>query len=79
MSGLRARAVLRLELDGESVVHEERLIADEGRRIRDVAVGPDGVIYALTDDERDGRVIRLAPNCPPDGGLDAHGVVGGFR
>lgn len=61
VSGLRARAILRLELDGESVVHEERLLADEGRRIRDVAVGPDGVVYALTDDERDGRILRLAP------------------
>ena len=61
VSGLRARAILRLELDGESVVHEERLIADEGRRIRDVAVGADGVVYALTDDEQDGRILRLAP------------------
>ncbi len=61
VSGLRARAILRLELEGEAVVHEERLIADEGRRIRDVAVGPDGVIYALTDDERDGSVLRLTP------------------
>lgn len=61
VSGLRARAILRLELEGEAVVHEERLIADEGRCIRDVAVGPDGVIYALTDDERDGSVLRLTP------------------
>ena len=61
LSGLRARAILRLELDGESVVHEERLIADEGRRIRDVAVGHDGFLYALTDDEQDGRILRLAP------------------
>ena len=61
VAGLRARAILRLELDGEAMVHEERLMADEGRRIRDVAVGPDGVVYALTDDERDGRILRLAP------------------
>ena len=61
VAGLRARAILRLELDGEAVVHEERLIAAEGRRIRDVAVGPNGVIYALTDDRQDGRVLRLAP------------------
>ena len=61
VAGLRARAILRLELDGESVVHEERLMADEGRRIRDVAIGPDGVVYALTDDERDGRILRLTP------------------
>ena len=67
VSGLRARAILRLELEGEAVVHEERLIADEGQRIRDVAVGPDGVIYALTDDERDGRVLRLTPGGPHPG------------
>ena len=61
VSGLRARAILRLVLNGETVVHEERLIADEGQRIRDVAVGPDGVVYALTDDKQDGRILRLAP------------------
>ncbi|MCY4235074.1 MAG: PQQ-dependent sugar dehydrogenase [Cyanobacteria bacterium MAG CAR2_bin_4] len=61
VSGLRARALLRLELEGESVVHEERLLADEGQRIRDVAVAPDGVVYALTDDEHDGRILRLVP------------------
>lgn len=61
VSGLRARAILRLELDGESVVHEERLLVDEGQRIRDVAIGPDGVIYALTDDEQNGKILRLAP------------------
>ena len=73
VAGLRARAVLRLELDGEAVIHEERLMADEGRRIRDVAVGPDGVVYALTDDERDGRILRpcagwLTLHPPGEGG-----------
>uniref|UniRef100_UPI000470ACF0 PQQ-dependent sugar dehydrogenase n=1 Tax=Candidatus Synechococcus spongiarum TaxID=431041 RepID=UPI000470ACF0 len=61
VSGLRARAILRLELEGESVAHEERLLADEGQRIRDVAVAPDGVVYVLTDDEQDGGILRLVP------------------
>jgi len=61
VSGLRARALLRLELEGESVVHEERLLAGGGQRIRDVVVAPDGVVYALTDDEQDGRILRLVP------------------
>lgn len=61
VAGLRGQALLRLELDGASVVHEERLMAAEGRRIRDVAVTPDGVVYVLTDDQQDGRILRLAP------------------
>jgi glucose/arabinose dehydrogenase len=30
-----------------------------GTRIRDVAVGPDGAVYALTD-EGDGKILRLS-------------------
>lgn len=52
--------VARLKLDGERVIGEERLLVDIGARVRDVAVGADGAIYALTDEEG-GRVVRLAP------------------
>ncbi|TPE59563.1 PQQ-dependent sugar dehydrogenase [Sandaracinobacter neustonicus] len=31
-----------------------------GARVRDVAVGPDGLIYVLTDED-EGRIIRLSP------------------
>ncbi len=42
-------------------MHEERLLEKElGERIRDVAQGPDGAIYLLTD-ERKGRLLRLLP------------------
>ncbi|MGB0631943.1 MAG: PQQ-dependent sugar dehydrogenase [Alphaproteobacteria bacterium] len=59
IGGLRAGAIVRLELDGEKVVGEERLLRQIGNRIRDVAVGPDGAVYAL--DESDGRILRITP------------------
>lgn len=60
ISGLKSRAIIRLELDGERVAHEERLLEDLGLRIRDVAVGPGGAVYAVTD-ERNGEILRLTP------------------
>lgn len=59
IGGLRAGAIVRLELDGEKVVSEERLLRQIGNRIRDVAVGPGGAVYAL--DESDGRILRITP------------------
>ena len=50
----------RLELDGERVVAEERLLEGAIGRIRDVETGPDGFLYLLTD-ERDGALYRLEP------------------
>jgi len=61
IGSLKFDQLVRLELDGERVVHEERLLKKElGERIRDVAQGPDGAIYLLTD-ERKGRLLRLVP------------------
>ncbi|HEY0834690.1 MAG TPA: PQQ-dependent sugar dehydrogenase [Azospirillum sp.] len=58
--GLVSRSVVRLELDGNRVRHEERLFGELGRRIRDVRQGPDGALYLLTD-ESDGAILRAAP------------------
>jgi aldose sugar dehydrogenase len=52
--------LVRLELDGERVLEEERLLEDALGRIRDVEVGPDGELYLLTD-ESDGGLYRLEP------------------
>lgn len=52
--------LVRLELDGEKVVHEERLLTGLKERIRDVRQGPDGCLYVLTDSSR-GRLLRLDP------------------
>lgn len=60
VGGLRATALVRLELDGEKVVDEERLLTDLGYRIRDVAESPEGDIVVITDEDN-GRIIRIAP------------------
>jgi glucose/arabinose dehydrogenase len=60
IGALRAQALLRLELDGGKVMHEERLLQTLNERIRDVRQGPDGWLYVLTDNP-DGRILRLVP------------------
>ena len=60
LGALSAGVLVRLELDGETVVHEERMLEDFGERIRDVRQGPDGKLYILTDSS-DGMLIRLDP------------------
>lgn len=52
------RSLIRLELRGDRIVHEERLLKELGERIRDVRVGPDGYLYVLTDSSK-GRVLRV--------------------
>lgn len=63
VGGLRAGALVRLELDGAKVTHEERLLTELGMRIRDVAQGPDGALYVVTD-ASDGQIIRISPATP---------------
>jgi glucose/arabinose dehydrogenase len=60
VGALRSEMLVRLELDGEKIVREERLIRGVLGRIRDVRVGPDGYVYLLTDDS-EGVLARLEP------------------
>ena len=60
VGALASRLLVRLELDGEKVGKEERLLADLGERIRDVRQGPDGAIWLLTD-AGNGRLLRVIP------------------
>ncbi len=53
-------SLVRLELDGEKVLKEERMLDQLGERIRDVRQAPDGAIWVLTD-ARNGKVLRLTP------------------
>ncbi|SMH31698.1 PQQ-dependent sugar dehydrogenase [Azospirillum agricola] len=61
--GLASQELVRLELDGTRVTHEERLLRSLGKRIRDVRQGPDGALYLLTD-ERRGEILRVAAAKP---------------
>ncbi|HWP37714.1 MAG TPA: PQQ-dependent sugar dehydrogenase [Gemmatimonadales bacterium] len=63
VGALNFQLLARLELDGDRVVAEERLLYGFRQRIRDVRQGPDGYIYLLTDED-DGRVVRLEPVQP---------------
>jgi glucose/arabinose dehydrogenase len=58
VGALAGQILVRLELDGEKVTREERLLRDLGQRIRDVRAGPDGALYLLTDG---GRLLRVVP------------------
>lgn len=58
-SGLKDKQLVRLVLDGDRVVGEERLLTDQNQRVRNVAVGADGAVYVITDEDK-GRLIRLS-------------------
>ena len=58
VGSLRAQSLVRIVLDGNRVIGQERYLANQLGRIRDVRQGPDGWLYLLTDDA-DGRIVRL--------------------
>jgi len=60
VGALRGQHLAKLDLDGDSIVSEEKLLTDLGARIRDVRQAPDGYLYVLTDSDN-GRLIRLVP------------------
>jgi aldose sugar dehydrogenase len=60
VGALAGRHLARLHLEGGKVMAEEKLLRDFGQRIRDVRLGPDGLLYLLTD-ERRGQLVRLRP------------------
>jgi aldose sugar dehydrogenase len=63
VGALRERMLVRLQLEGDKVVKEERLLQGAIGRIRDVRAGPDGYLYLLTDDSP-GLLARLEPLTP---------------
>ena len=63
VGALRGQMLVRLVLDGEKVMREERLLQGRAGRIRDVRMGPDGLVYLLSDGS-DGALMRLEPVRP---------------
>jgi aldose sugar dehydrogenase len=60
VGALAGRSLVRLRLQGNKVVHEERLLTGTIGRIRDVRIGPDGFVYLLTD-HGSGALMRVEP------------------
>ena len=63
VAALKEKHIARLVLEDGRVAGEERLLTDLGARIRDVAVGRDGAVWALTDED-DGKLVRLIRDQP---------------
>ena len=60
VGSLKFGHLVRLELSGDTVTSEDRLLNFEFGRIRDVVQGPDGFIYLLTDSSN-GKLLRISP------------------
>ncbi len=60
-AGLGARAIVRIEIDGDEAREAERY--DMGARIRSVVEGPDGALWVLEDERgtSEGRLLKLTP------------------
>ncbi len=56
IAALSGMHIVRLVIDNNRVVGEERLLASERQRFRDITQGPDGALYAITDG---GRLYRI--------------------
>jgi glucose/arabinose dehydrogenase len=63
IAGLGSMNLVRVTMEGENVVGEERLLQDlqpQRERLRDVVQGPEGALYVLTDGAK-GRLLKLTP------------------
>lgn len=57
IGGLNTKHIVRLVIKDNKVTGEERLLANEGQRFRDVSDGNDGALYAVTDE---GRLYKIS-------------------
>ena len=60
VGGLASQRLVRLVIERDRVVGEEHLLAERGKRVRDVRQGPDGALYVVTD-ESDGELLKITP------------------
>jgi len=59
IGALSGQHIIRLAITNNKVTGEERLLASEGQRFRDITQGTDNALYAITDA---GRLYRLDRN-----------------
>jgi glucose/arabinose dehydrogenase len=60
IAGLSSQALIRLDIENDRVVGEERLLTDRNERLRDVLQGPDGAVYVLTDGGK-AQLLKITP------------------
>lgn len=58
IGGLVAQGVVVLHMEGDRVTFEEHVPLDA--RVRDVKVGPDGAVYAVTEGDDSSTIVRLS-------------------
>ena len=58
VTSLTQQHLVRLVMNGDWVAGEERLLADQHERMREVMEGPDGSLYLITDNAK-GRILRI--------------------
>ncbi len=58
LAGLSGKHIVRLVIEDNKIVGEERLLEGIGHRFRDVLEGADGALYAITDGA-DGVIYRI--------------------
>jgi aldose sugar dehydrogenase len=58
ISSLSGMHICRLVIENNKVVGEERLLADQEQRFRDITQGKDGALYAITDQGRLYKVYK---------------------
>jgi glucose/arabinose dehydrogenase len=60
VGALKEKRLVRLTIQNDRVTGEEHLLADRGKRVRDVRQGFDGALYIVTD-ERNGELWKITP------------------
>jgi glucose/arabinose dehydrogenase len=60
IGALRGQALIRVRLDGDRFVEDEFMLRGHVGRVRDVRVGPDGLVYLLID-HPNGSLLRVEP------------------
>ncbi len=59
IASLKGSHIIRLVIENNKVVGEERLFADLHKRFRHIVQGPDEALYAIIDD-KEGKIFRIS-------------------
>ncbi len=66
VGGLASTDLRRVDLEDGKSVGEFDILSDNNERIRDVRISQDGAVLILTDDDENGRLLRITPKTMPN-------------